>query len=100
MATRSDTTTRTGTTMSDDVIAETMLALLDARSIDATICPSEVARALAPDDEPAWRGLMPDVRRVAGSLADRGLVRVTQRGRSVDATTARGPIRVGRVRPR
>lgn len=84
--------------MTDERIAEALLALLDARSANATICPSEVARAIAPDDEAAWRALMPDVRRVAATLADRGEVRVTQKGEPVDASTARGPIRLGRPR--
>ncbi len=82
--------------MTDDHIAEVLLALLGARSADATICPSEVARAIEPDDEAAWRALMPDVRRIAAELATRGVVRVTQKGRPVDAMTARGPIRLGR----
>jgi hypothetical protein len=39
-----------------DPRAET-LSLLARREPDATICPSEVARAIAPD----WRGAMPEV---------------------------------------
>ncbi len=84
--------------MTDERIVAVLRALLDARSSEATICPSEVARAIAPDDEAAWRALMPEVRRIAADLADRGLLRVTQRGEPVDARTARGPIRLGRPR--
>lgn len=85
--------------MTDERIAEVLLSLLEARSANSTLCPSEVARAMAPDDEAVWRALMPDVRRVAAALASRGVVRVTQAGRTVDAVTARGPIRVGRRPP-
>ena len=59
----------------------------------ATLCPSEVARALTPDSE-AWSPLMPAVRRVAAKLAGEGLVVPTQRGVRIDAEAARGPIRL------
>lgn len=61
-----------------------------ARGSGKTICPSEVARALAED----WRGLMPQVRVVADEMAARGEVVVTQKGRVVRAVDARGPIRL------
>ena len=71
--------------------------LLDARAEGTTICPSDAARALAPDDEERWRGLMDDVRRVAFTLVDDGALEVTQKGEVVDGRTARGPIRLRRV---
>ena len=80
----------------DATIADMILALIAARAQGATICPSDAARALAPGDEAAWRALMPEVRRVAGGLQARGLVRVTARGADVDAQQAHGPIRLGR----
>ena len=66
-------------------------ALLRERDSGASICPSEVARALSPAD---WRPLMPRVREVAAALADRGEVSITQKGKPVAARTARGPIRI------
>jgi len=85
--------------MPDDArIAAAIFELLDARAAPATICPSDAARALA-HDEPAWRALMPEVRRVAAALAAAGQLRVTQHGADVDALTARGPIRLGRPSP-
>jgi hypothetical protein len=77
-------------------IDETLLALVAARGPGKTICPSEVARAVAGDE--GFRALMPEVRERAARLADRGEIVVTQRGRPVDARTARGPIRLGRPR--
>jgi len=55
-----------------------------------------VARALSPDD---WRALMPRVRQVAGQLALRGLLDISQGGQSVSPSTLpngpwKGPIRV------
>jgi hypothetical protein len=68
--------------------AITDLALQRGRG--ASFCPSEAARALAAD----WRPLMPAVRRVAAAMQAEGLIRATQKGRSVDPATAKGPIRL------
>lgn len=81
--------------MSAAAIEETILGLLAQRQPDATICPSEVARALGIDDRP-WRELMPQVRQVAQGLAMQGRLRVTRGGVPVDATRGGGPIRLGR----
>ena len=72
---------------SDSRIAEVLLDLAHQRGVGKTFCPSEAARALAPD----WRALMPEVRRVAAQIG----LRATQKGVAVDATTAKGPIRLG-----
>ncbi len=71
-------------------IKTTMLRVLSERGT-ATACPSEVGRALDPDD---WRRLMPAIREVAHRLQRAKKVDVYQRGRPVDALTARGPIRL------
>ncbi len=52
-----------------------------------SLCPSEVAKALAED----WRPLMPDVRAVAAAMPE---IVATQGGVEVDPVTARGPIRL------
>jgi hypothetical protein len=70
-------------------------ALLDARRPEATICPSEAARAVDPE---GWRELMPAARAAAGRLAAAGTAEVTQGGEVVDVATARGPVRVRRPR--
>lgn len=80
----------------DSEIAATIFALLGRRGGDATICPSEVARAMHPN-ESGWRAAMPRIREVAGVLASRGLLRVTRRDEEVDATSQGGPIRLGRA---
>ncbi|OAG68756.1 hypothetical protein A7D17_12415 [Xanthomonas floridensis] len=72
-----------------------MRQLLAQRLPQHSICPSEVARALS-DDAAVWRALMPQVRAVAADAAGKGLVRITQQGRTVDGATARGPIRLMR----
>ena len=69
--------------------------LLDRRRPEATICPSEAARAIDPD---GWRELMPAARAAAGRLAAAGAAEVTQGGEVVDVATARGPVRIRRPR--
>ena len=80
--------------MSSAVIARAIRRILRERRAGGSICPSEVARAIDPDD---WRSRMADVRRVAAKLASEGEVIVTQRGRDVDILTARGPVRIARA---
>lgn len=79
----------------DAALEEGILALARARGRRKTLCPSEVARAHAED----WRPWMERVRQAARRLAARGEVEVLQKGRVVDPTDARGPIRL-RLGPR
>jgi hypothetical protein len=72
-----------------------ILRLLRQRPADASICPSDAARAARPD---GWRALMDEVRAAAGRLAARGEVDITQRDRVIDIATARGPVRIRRPR--
>ncbi|MEQ9176988.1 MAG: DUF3253 domain-containing protein [Roseovarius indicus] len=74
-----------------DRIAEEILRLCDARGRGKTICPSEVARALA--DE--WRALMPEVRDVARGLAEEGRIAVYRKGEVVSDHDTGGVIRLG-----
>lgn len=70
----------------------TIRSLLRKRD-GATICPSDVARVVGGE---RWRDLMPEVRRIAASLAQSGTVVVTQRGEPIVATEAKGPVRIAR----
>ncbi|MEM6454844.1 MAG: DUF3253 domain-containing protein [Acidobacteriota bacterium] len=82
----------------DRALEAAILALLTARARGATICPSEAARRVAdPDDETAWRALMEPARAAARRLVAAGRVVITQRGRIVDPSSARGPIRIRRA---
>lgn len=69
-------------------LREAILALALQRGRDKSLCPSEVARALEPED---WQALMPEVRRVAAGMPE---IMATQNGVEVDPVTARGPIRL------
>ncbi len=75
-----------------EVVRTSLLSMAAQRGPHKSICPSEVARALAAD----WRPLMPAVRAVSFDLAEAGRVKVTQRGRVV-GRDVRGPIRIAVV---
>lgn len=83
----------------DQRLEDAVLDLLRQRPAGATICPSEAARVVGGADEEQWRPLMEPSRRAARRLVDRGLVEITQGGRVVDPSSARGPIRVRLVAP-
>ena len=86
----------------DAALEESIRSLLAGRAADATICPSEAARAVAGAgagaDSEAWRELMEPARRAARRLVATGQVEITQGGKVVDPSTAKGPIRVRRAR--
>ena len=84
----------------DDELEAAIEALLERRPGGATICPSEAARAVAGDgtDVEQWRELMEPARAAARRLVAAGRVEITQRGHVVDPSTAKGPIRIRRVR--
>jgi hypothetical protein len=72
-----------------------MLALLQARGTQTSICPSEPVRAVAHHDAIAdWQALMPAARMAARRLVAQGRAEIIQHGRPVDASTARGAIRI------
>ena len=77
----------------DARLEEQIRRLLDERRPDASICPSEAARAVDPEE---WRDLMPAARAAAGRLAAAGVVVVTQGGVVVDVADLRGPVRIRR----
>lgn len=80
-------------------IEATILALCAARGAERSICPSEVARALAGGDEKAWRLLMHPVREAALALARQGRIAILRKGRPQDpAAPIRGVIRL-RIAP-
>jgi hypothetical protein len=76
-------------------IEQAILSLAGARGPEASICPSEVARALAPQD---WRRLLGAVRRQAAGLAAAGRIDILRKGKPVAPAELRGVIRL-RIRP-
>ncbi|MEO1438346.1 MAG: DUF3253 domain-containing protein [Bacteroidota bacterium] len=68
-----------------------ILLLLQQRGLEKSICPSDVARHLFPED---WRDHMDTVRTVARKLAKEGLIRITQGAETIDPDNFSGPIRL------
>ncbi|HET7799916.1 MAG TPA: DUF2256 and DUF3253 domain-containing protein [Humibacillus xanthopallidus] len=91
----SDSCRKHGLTQVDLQLQDTLEALLDARASDASVCPSEAARAVGADD---WRELMEPARMAARRLVGAGLAQITQGGQVIDPDHAKGPIRVRRPR--
>ncbi|MEV7442572.1 DUF3253 domain-containing protein [Streptomyces sp. NPDC091204] len=81
----------------DRRLERAILHLLDRRGPTATICPSDVARAVYAGDDDGWRALMEPARRAARRLVAAGEVEITQAGQPVDPARARGPIRIRRA---
>lgn len=91
----SDACRRSGLTATDRALEAALVDLLTRVVAGGTVCPSQAARAVRPDD---WRPLMPAARSAARRLVTAGTAEVTQGGHVVDPSTAKGPIRVRPVR--
>lgn len=90
----SDACRRHGVTAVDRQLEQAITELLAGRRAEATICPSDAARRVSDDD---WRDLMEPARRAARRLVADGVVVITQGGRIVDPSSAKGPIRIRRA---
>ncbi len=77
--------------MNAEAVRQTVNTLLDARRSGATICPSEVARALS---ETGWRDLMPDIHAVVDTMVAERTVVVSWKGRLLPERN--GPYRIGK----
>ncbi|TWR25888.1 DUF3253 domain-containing protein [Mucilaginibacter pallidiroseus] len=73
------------------IIEKKTLSMAKERGAEKSTCPSEIARALFPDD---WRKHMDDVRKVAVEMHKSGQVVITQKGEPIDVDNIKGPIRI------
>lgn len=78
----------------DAAIRREILRQTATRGSARSICPSEVARALAGGDDGPWRPLMGPVRRAAADLARAGRVEILRKGKPVPPEAMRGVIRL------
>ena len=86
----------TATAPAAEALERAIVDQLRRRAANASICPSDVARALAPE-EAAWRALMPAVRDAARVLANTRRITITRRGVEIGpAVLEGGPIRLRR----
>ncbi len=72
-------------------IAQVMMELLKERGVNKSICPSEVAKNCFEED---WREKMEAVREVARKLEEEGKAVITQKGKKVNLSKIKGPIRI------
>ncbi|MBC7442742.1 MAG: DUF2256 and DUF3253 domain-containing protein [Ramlibacter sp.] len=84
-----------GVTATDLRLEASIATLLRARAKDATICPSEAAKAVGGE---GWNELLEPARRAARRMVARGELQITQGGAVVDPSTAKGAIRLRRPR--
>jgi hypothetical protein len=75
----------------DHALEAAIMQLLAQRGPGKTICPSEAARLLSPA---GWKDLMDKARAAAQRLVAKGEIVVTQRGKIVDPSHVKGPIRL------
>jgi len=87
---------RAGVKDVDRDLEQVILKLLAERQAGATICPSEAARQVGNARQIDWRTLMEPTRQAARRLVAAGKIEMTQKGRVVDPSTAKGPIRLRR----
>ena len=67
--------------------------MLTNRAADATLCPSEVARALVVENKSEeWRTAMPVIHAAADALLHRGAVKLSWKGEPLESRS--GPYRV------
>jgi hypothetical protein len=78
----------------DRELEAAILRLLKERGAGKTICPSEAARAVGGEEREAWEGLMEPARAAARRLVAEGRIVITQGGRVVDGSTAKGAVRL------
>ncbi len=79
----------------DAALERAILELLAERGREKTICPSEAAKRVGGKEERRdWEGLMEPARAAARRLVAAGKIVITQGGKVVDASTAKGAIRL------
>lgn len=74
----------------DEQIRDELLRQVEARGAGKSICPSEVARALAPE----WRGLMNRIRAIAATLSREERIDILRKGKPVEPDAMKGVIRL------
>ncbi len=73
-------------------IEHAILELVSQRGVGKTICPSDAARLVDPEN---WRTHLKQVRRVAVDLSLEGKIAIYRKGKPIDPKTMKGVIRLG-----
>jgi hypothetical protein len=85
--------------MTNDAAEQAILRLVTARGVEKSICPTEAARALAPEAAgDAWRKFLHPVRLAAQRLAKAEKIEILRKGKAIAPEDAHGVIRL-RLKP-
>ena len=76
----------------DRKLETAILEILNHKSINATICPSEATRLIFKEE--GWQKHMERTRQAARRLLESGKIEILQKGEVVDPSTFKGPIRL------
>ncbi|MGJ3232297.1 MAG: DUF3253 domain-containing protein [Oceanicaulis sp.] len=82
--------------MSEDRIETAILALVEPRGPEKSICPSEAAREAFGED---WNDHMRHVRSAAVHLARQGRISILRKGKPADPENFKGVYRLSLPRP-
>ncbi|MDO1558174.1 DUF3253 domain-containing protein [Brevundimonas sp. 2R-24] len=74
-----------------DPIESAILELLEAREPGKSICPTDAAKRLEPDN---WRRMIPRVRATAVGMMRQGRLVILKKGKPVDPDAFKGVIRL------
>lgn len=85
--------------VSHELIETTLVGLLASLPPGKSLDPTELARAIAGNDEKVWRLLMVPIRAVAIRLVDDGRATILRKGRPVDPHDFKGVYRIGAAAP-
>lgn len=80
--------------MSEDVIETAILSLVEQRGPEKSICPSEAAREVFPED---FQNRMRHVRNAAIHLARQGKIVILRKGKPVDPENFKGVYRLAKA---
>lgn len=72
-------------------IESVILTLVEQRGVGKSICPSEAARAVWPEE---WQKRMREVRAVAVGMARKGQISILRKGKPVDPEDFKGVYRL------
>ncbi len=90
----SDACRKATITADDTALEQAIVALLQSRARSASICPSEASRAVFGAAAGLQHEAMRRTRYAANRLVVRGTIEMTQKGRRVDPSSAKGAIRL------
>ena len=74
-----------------DPIESAIIELLEAREPGKSICPTDAAKRLEPDN---WRRMIPRVRATAVGMMRQGRLVILKKGKPVDPDAFKGVIRL------